>query len=245
MKVVSIISLVVLTLCTIICIPAYFDEDFAKAYSVFSNLAYIAPLSVAFVLKNYDFLIVISLVFLVSTLYHICKAYDVCFKMGHQSWEHIDVMFSWYLLLTLAAYLAFPKDFRLLAPINVLILIWSHEAHCKDDYECRNAKLVFLAIYCIFGIVKGARDHEFYHYANSIASIVTFIAASGFYLFGDSMANHSAWHISSALSIALALTMLKNTAFHFLGFVEPRSELATDAEQSALMRPDLRIYYNE
>ena len=245
MKVVSVVSLVILLLCCILCVPAYFSEEFAKAYSVFSNLAYIAPLSVAFVLKNYHFLIIISLILLVSSLYHTCKAYDVCFKIEHESWESIDVMYSWYLLLSLAAYLAFPKNFQLLSSINVLILIWSHEAHCLDDYECRDAKLVYIGIYLIFGVVKGARDHGLYHYSNSIAAIVTFIAASGFYLFGDSLANHSAWHISGALSIALALTMLRTSTFHFLGFVEPSKMLATDAEQTALMRPDLRIYYNQ
>lgn len=244
MKVVTVVNLITLVLCAILCVPAYFNADFAKAYSVFSNLAYIAPLSIAFVLKNYDFLIIISLILLVSSLYHTCKAYDVCFKIEHESWESIDVMYSWYLLLSLAAYLAFPKNFRSLAHINVLILIWSHEAHCQDDYECRDAKLVYLGIYFIIGIVKGARDHAFYHYANSIASLLCFLAASGFYLFGNSLANHSAWHISSALSIALALTMLRGSKFHFLGLNGPIQE-GTEAERTALMRDDLKIFYNE
>lgn len=241
MKVVSVVSLSVLVLSGILCIPAWLNDDFAKAYTLFSNLAYIAPLSIAYVLKSYDFVLILSLICVVSSLYHACKAYDVCFRLMHVSWEYIDVQFSWFLLLTLAAYLAFPKSYKFLNPVNVLILIWSHEAHCQDSYECRNAKLVYLSIYFIVGIVKATRDREFYHGLNAASSLVFFVLASGFYLFGASDANHSAWHVSSAIGISLSLTMLHDAKFHFFGLVD--SMPGSDEEKKSLIREDLRIYY--
>ena len=241
MKTVTVISLAILSLTTILCVLSYLNDDFARAYTLFSNIAYIAPLAIAFNLKNVDFVIILSLITLVSSLYHTCKAYDVCFRMDHYAWESIDVQFSWFLLLTLASYLAFPMQFQSIAPINVLIVFWSHAAHCSNDYDCRSAKLVYLSIYFIVGIVKGVRDKSFYHPENAVMSILTFMIASAFYIFGDSNANHAAWHVSGALGIALALTMLKTSKFHFFGLLS--SELGSEAEKKPLLRQDLRVYY--
>lgn len=242
MKTVTVVSLAILSLTAILCIPSYLNDDFARAYTLFSNIAYIAPLAIAFDLKNVNFVIILSLITLVSSLYHTCKAYDICFRMDHYAWESIDVQFSWFLLLTLASYLALPKQYQSIGPINVLIVFWSHAAHCNNDYDCRNAKLVYLSIYFIIGIVKGVRDKEFYHPGNAIMSIIVFIVASAFYIFGDSDANHCAWHVFGALGIALALTMLKTSKFHYFGLLS--SELGTDAEKEPLLREDLRVYYN-
>tara|TARA_B100000963_G_scaffold187748_1_gene163384 strand:- start:2984 stop:3736 length:753 start_codon:yes stop_codon:yes gene_type:complete len=242
MKTVSVVSISILCLTAILCVPSYLNDDFARAYTLFSNIAYLAPLAIAFELRNVDFVIILSLITLVSTLYHTCKAYDVCFRLEHVSWESIDVQFSWYLLLTLSSYLAFPKKYLSINPINVLIVFWSHAAHCNNDYDCRNAKLVYLSIYFIVGIVKGVRDRDFYHPENAILSIMVFVVASAFYLFGDSDANHCSWHVFGAIGISLALTMLRTARFHFFGL---SAELGNDAEKEPLLRQDLRIYYNK
>ncbi len=240
MKTVTVVSLAILSLSAILCVPSYLNDDFARAYTLFSNIAYIAPLAIAFQLKNVDFVVILCLITLVSSLYHTCKAYDVCFHMDHYAWESIDVQFSWFLLLTLVSYLAFPIHFQSIAPINVLIVFWSHVAHCSNDYDCRSAKLVYLSIYFIVGIVKGVRDKDFYHPENAITSIFAFIIASAFYIFGESNASHAAWHVSGALGIALALTMLRKSKFHFFGL---SSELGSEAEKEPLLRQDLRVYY--
>lgn len=242
MKTITVISLTTLSLTAILCVPSYLNDDFARAYTLFSNIAYIAPLAIAFELKNINFVIILSLITFVSSLYHTCKAYDVCFRMDHYAWESIDVQFSWFLLLTLSSYLAFPTQYQSISPINVLIVFWSHAAHCSNDYDCRNAKLVYLSIYFIIGIVKGVRDREFYHPGNAVTGIMVFIVASAFYIFGDSNASHCAWHVFGALGISLALTMLKTSQFHFFGLL--RSDLGSDAEKEPLLREDLRVYYD-
>ena len=231
MKLQSVVSLSILVLTATLCIPAFIDTTFAKVYTIFSNIAYIAPLFIAITLKNYHFVIILSLIILVSTLYHSCKAYDVCFRLEKQNWEAIDVQYSWFLLLTVASFLSLPKNYNLATPINVLILIWSHAAQCKD-YDCRNSKLVYLSIYVIIGVVKSVSNYKIYVQEDSFFAIAFFTVASAFYLFGNSDAAHSAWHVTGAASIGFGMTMLSNSKFHLYGL---KDEEATIEEKTALL----------
>ncbi len=200
-------------------IPSYFDEEWAKFMSVFSNIAFILPIMVSYYNKTSQIILLILLVFLISSLYHTCKAYDVCAVLDSDGWMFMDVTYSWFTLLCLSALLAFGKMFWELAPLNAAIVIFSHEAHCKHgNFECRSFKMVIVAIYLLAAVFVGIRYRREFDVMDTLLTVTSFIIACSIYLFVDDLASHAIWHVFSALGFSFALTMHKPSYFHTLGF---------------------------
>lgn len=214
-----IISLGVLLLAVL---PSYFFDEYAKAAVLFSNLAYLCPFLISAYAKNTDFTLIMLITIIISVMYHSCRSYDACFNIALEGWESIDVMFSWFTLLTLASYIAFKNRFLHLAPLNVAIIFWSREAHCGDQYQCRYFKIAVLMIYLAYTTYHGLVKTKLYDIIDLALAVAFFIIAACVYLFLEGPANHCLWHIASALSISFLITVFRTSKnkgkFHTLGF---------------------------
>lgn len=215
-------------------VPAFFSEAYADAAVVLSNLIYALPILVSYYANMFDFVLVILICALFSIFYHSCKSYDVCFHLEERAWESIDVSYSWFLLLTLASYFALGKRFLHAAPVHVALIVWAHYGECEGDYECRSYKAVVVGIYFAFVIMRWVRNTQLYDVVDVIVAMVFFLVAANIYLFFNSLAGHTMWHIVSGIGVCFLITAFRESKFHTLGFRKPRM-----AYRTILRRDDL------
>jgi hypothetical protein len=215
-------------------VPAFFSEAYADAAVVLSNLIYALPILVSYYANMFDFVLVILICALFSIFYHSCKSYDVCFHLGERAWESIDVSYSWFLLLTLASYFALGKRFLHAAPVHVALIVWGSFAHCKDNYDCRSYKAIVVGIYFAFVIMRWIRNTQLYDVVDVVTAMVFFLVAANIYLFFNSLAGHTMWHIVSGIGVCFLITAFRESKFHTLGFRKPRM-----AYRTILRRDDL------
>ena len=118
------ITFLILLLSLFLCIPSYFYFEYAKLWSVVSNVAYMVPLVISVQLKKYTFSILFTVIILISSCYHICATYEVCIYPLKESMA-IDVLFSWLLMLTLISYVAYKKYYQYIVIVNFVIVLLS------------------------------------------------------------------------------------------------------------------------
>lgn len=215
-------------------LPAFFSEPYAEAAVLLSNLVYVLPIVVSYFAQMFDFVMVIAICALFSTFYHSCKSYGFCFHLDEQPWESIDVAYSWYLLLTLVSYFALGKQFLHAAPLHVALITWGSHAHCKDNYDCRSYKGIVVCIYFAFVVLRAIRNTQLYDVVDVIIAMSFFVGAASIYLFFNSLAGHTMWHIVSGIGVCFLITCFRESPFHTLGFRKPRM-----AYRTILRRDDL------
>ena len=215
-------------------IPAFFSETYAEIAVLLSNLVYAIPTVISYYASMFDFVLVIMICALFSVFYHSCKSFDVCFHLDEKAWESIDVSYSWYLLLTLASYFALGKRFLHAAAFHVALITWGSSAHCKDNYECRSYKAVVVCIYFIYVVMRWIQRPQLYDVVDVVIAMVFFVAAASIYLFFNSLAGHTMWHIVSGIGVCFLITAFRESPFHTLGFRKPRM-----AYRTILRRDDL------
>ena len=208
-------------------IPAFFSEAYAEAAVLLSNLVYLLPVMISYFAQMFDFVLVITICALFSVFYHSCKSYEVCFHLDEGEWESIDVAYSWYLLLTLASFFALGKRFLHAAPLHVALITWGSHAHCKDNYDCRSYKAVVVGIYFAFVILRAIRKPQLYDVVDVVIAMVLFLGAASIYLFFNSLAGHTMWHIVSGIGVCFLITAFRESPFHTLGYRKPRMTYRT------------------
>tara|TARA_Y100000817_G_scaffold299589_1_gene277843 strand:- start:3354 stop:4061 length:708 start_codon:yes stop_codon:yes gene_type:complete len=202
-------------------LPSFFLKEYAEIAIVLSNFSYSLPLVVSYYAQNFDFVLTILVSAVISLLYHSCKAFDTCFYLSEPAWETIDVTYSWYLLLTLVSFFALNKRFLHAAPLHVALIIWGAEAHCGGgNYDCRSYKVVVVCIYLAFVIFRTIRNPSLYDVVDVIVAMALFVAAASIYLFFNSTAGHTLWHVTSAIGMCFLITCFKDSPFHTLGLRE-------------------------
>lgn len=222
MRVFSIVLLVLSVLFLAATLPAFFSKEYAEIAIVLSNFSYALPLVVSYYSQNFDFVLTILISAVISLLYHTCKSFDTCFHLNERAWESIDVTYSWYLLLTLVSFFALNKRFLHAAPLHVALIIWGAEAHCGGgNYDCRSYKTVVVCIYLAFVVLRAIRNPQLYDTVDVIVAMALFVAAASIYLFFNSLAGHTLWHVTSAIGMCFLLTCFKDSLFHTLGLREP------------------------
>jgi hypothetical protein len=222
MRVFSIVLLVFSVLSLAATLPAFFSKEYAEIAIVLSNFSYALPLVVSYYAQNFDFVLTILVSAVISLLYHTCKSFDTCFYLSEPAWESIDVTYSWYLLLTLVSFFALNKSFLHAAPLHVALIVWGAEAHCGGgNYDCRSYKTVVVCIYLAFVIFRAIRTPSLYDVVDVIVAMALFVTAASIYLFFNSMAGHTLWHVTSAIGMCFLITCFKDSSFHTLGFREP------------------------
>lgn len=209
---------IVAVLFVLLGIPSFFSEEYANAAVLLSNLVYFLPIIISYYAQMFDFVLVILICALFSMLYHACKSYDVCFHLEEPSWESIDVAYSWYLLLTLASYFALGERFLHAAPFHVALITWGSHAHCKDNYDCRSYKAAVVCIYFAFVLFRAIRRPKLYDALDVLLAMLFFVAAAVIYLFFNSLAGHTMWHLVSGVGVCFLITCFRNSRFHTLGF---------------------------
>ena len=203
-------------------IPAFYSEPFAEAAVILSNLVYALPIIISYYANMFDFVLVLLCCTLFSVFYHSCKSYGVCFHVGVSEWESVDVAYSWYLLLTLSSFFALGKRFLNAAPLHVALILWGSHVHCYDNYECRSYKAVVVCIYFAFVIMRWIRNPQLYDTVDVVIAMVFFLAAASIYLFFNSLAGHTMWHIVSGIGVCFLITAFRESTFHTFGFRKPR-----------------------
>ena len=214
-------------------LPAFFSEPYANVAVILSNFAYVVPILISYYCKNFDFLLSVVISTVVSILYHSCKSFDVCFRLDEASWESIDVSYSWFLLLTFASFFAFKDRFLHAAPLHVIIITWGSHAHCSNTYDCRAYKAVVVCIYLAFVFVQGVRNPSRYDVLDILLSLACFVGAALVYLFFNTTAGHTMWHIVGAIGLAFLLTSYSDAPFHTLGLRSNRLLYQTVVPQRA------------
>jgi len=234
MKIFSVPLLACAILFVLLGVPAFFSKEYAEAAVLLSNLVYALPILVSYFANMFDFVSVILICAIFSLFYHSCKSYDFCFHLGEKAWESIDVAYSWYLLLTLVSFFALGKRFLHAAPLHVALITWGSHAHCKDNYDCRTYKGIVVCIYFAFVVLRGIRTPQLYDLVDVIIAMSFFIGAASIYLFFNSLAGHTMWHIVSGIGVCFLITCFRESPFHTLGFRQPRM-----AYRTILRRDDL------
>lgn len=232
--------LILLSTSLVISLFTYTNDDFAKLWSVGSNVAYISPSIIAFMyikakkgvnltpkqffyIYQACFFIIMSLI---SSMYHLCSAYNQCILLTLNDWGHIDTLFSWLLLLTLITYVIFKNRApTLILLINVVVVVITRESHCSsENYDCQNYRIYYIAFLVIFGFIfniilgKRFRDSkEFtFNFLDLGLGIVFFIIATIFY-FAHYLPAHTMWHTFGAVGSSVALTVYEDAPIHYLG----------------------------
>ena len=199
-------------------IPCFFLEDYANVAVVLSNLAYALPFTISYYANNFDFVLTILICALTSFFYHSCKAFDVCFRLDEPAWEKIDVTYSWFLLLTLVSYFALGRRFLHAMPFHVALIVWGSHAHCDNNYDCRSYKSVIVSLYFAYIIFQGVRKPSTYDYIDIGIAMAFFVGSTMIYLFFNTLAGHTLWHVLSAIGVCFVLTCFRNAPFHTIGF---------------------------
>lgn len=234
MKIFSVPLLACAILFVLLGVPAFFSKEYAEAAVLLSNLVYALPILVSYFANMFDFVSVILICAIFSLFYHSCKSYDFCFHLGEKAWESIDVAYSWYLLLTLVSFFALGKRFLHAAPLHVALITWGSHAHCKDNYDCRTYKGIVVCIYFAFVVLRGIRTPQLYDLVDVILAMAFFVGAASIYLFFNSLAGHTMWHIISGIGVCFLITCFRESPFHTLGFRKPQI-----AYRNILRRDDL------
>ena len=222
MRVFSIVLVVLAVLFLAATLPCFFSDEYAEIAIVLSNFSYALPLVVSYYAQNFDFVLTILISAVISLLYHTCKSFDTCFHLDEFAWEHLDVSYSWFLLLTLVSFFALNTRFLHAAPLHVGLIIWGAEAHCAEgNYDCRSYKTVVVCIYLAFVVLRAIRTPQLYDTVDVIVAMSLFVAAASIYLFFNTTAGHTLWHVTSAIGMCFLITCFKDSRFHTLGFREP------------------------
>ena len=222
MRAFSIVLLVFSVLSLAATLPCFFSDEYAEIAIVLSNFSYALPLVVSYYAQNFDFVVTILISAVISLLYHTCKSFDTCFHLDEFAWEHLDVSYSWFLLLTLVSFFALNKRFLHAAPLHVALIVWGAEAHCGGgNYDCRSYKTLVVCIYLAFVVLRAIRTPLLYDVVDVIVAMALFVAAASIYLFFNSTAGHTLWHVTSAIGMCFLITCFKDSSFHTLGLREP------------------------
>lgn len=225
-------TFIFLALCILLCIPSYFSVDYAQFWAVASNLAYLVPLVISLSVNQYMIAVAIFITFLVSSFYHTCATYNACIYNKHDS-TYIDVMFSWFLLYTLASYAAFREYFIVTLPVHFLVIILTHEAHCNHaelGFDCEVVRIAIVSLYFLVLFITSIRSKfKKIDITDAIVGLVLFGLSFFFYLksHGEDLrtvyGNHALWHTLSAAAGALVLTIYKDSPIHSFGIREDGS----------------------
>ena len=238
-------TILVLIVCAFASIFSYLNYDYAKFWSVTSNVVYLAPLFVSIEIKHYMFTFLFAIVIIISSFYHACQTYDACIYNLNNSMA-IDVMFSWLLLLTLVSYVAFKEYYVYLVVVNFVIVVLSHEAHCPVlylGYDCEFVKMIIVAIYFVIIVVQNIKHEKELDITDSIVGLICFAIAFFFYAtYSENnkqihYANHALWHVFGAAAGALVLTVYKESSIHLWGWFP--NDKHCDDEVKQLIRKDI------
>ena len=240
-------TFLVLIVCAFASIFSYLNYDYAKFWSVASNVVYLAPLFVSIEIKHYMFTFLFAVVIFISSLYHLCQTYDACIYNLNNSMA-IDVLFSWLLLLTLVSYVAFKEYYVYLVVVNFVIVVLSHEAHCPVlylGYDCEFVKMIIVAIYFVIVVVQNIKHEKQLDITDTIVGLICFAIAFFFYATYSEdnkqfhYANHALWHVFGAAAGALVLTVYKESSIHLWGWFPNPKEQGNKEETKQLIRKDI------
>lgn len=199
-------------------LPSFFMKEYADIAVVLSNFAYAIPFAISYFAQNFDFVLTIVICAVISILYHGCRTWGVCFRLQETAWESIDVAYSWYLLMTLVSFFALNTRFLHAAPLHVALIIWGSHAHCHDNYDCRSYKAIVVCIYLAFVVLRIVRTPRLYDLVDLVLALSFFVGAASIYLFFNTTAGHTLWHIVSAIGICFLITCFSDSPFHTLGY---------------------------
>ena len=271
MKETHTIPIIILGVCLLISFFTYTDDNFAKVWSVGSNVAYLAPAYIALLyadirpgktISKIDFYYIFLCVFfvvmsIISATYHLCMAYDdQCIFLSKNNWGHTDTFFSWVLLLTLISYVVLKYRASTMALfINFVVIVLTREFHCDDkNYDCQSIRIAYILLWVVTGVTFNIMLHKNfrvgkafqYNWFNLILAVIAFAVASLFY-FAHYLPSHTMWHTFGAFGSSVSLTVYDDSPVHLFNlnlFVgDAKVKVKDDEErQSLLNREDLKYY---
>ena len=219
------------------------NDDYVKLWGVFSNIAYLTPLLLALRKNKWKFDL-ISFFFLciliISSLYHACESYDAC-VIPYQNMMHVDVLFSWLLLYTLASYVVFKHKYEdIILLVNTIVVVFSLEAECDiANFDCQMFKIFFMAVYLLALFYRAWMKYVKVELVDSLLTLAMLVLATVFYFGGETYRpSHSLWHVIGALGAAFAITIHKDVAFSLLG-LSSNSIAGSKEEKANLLRQDI------
>jgi predicted neutral ceramidase superfamily lipid hydrolase len=133
---------------------------------------------------------------------------------------HVDVLFSWLLLYTLASFVVFKHAYedRLLL-LNILVVVVTLEAGCEEaNYDCQSAKIVIMAAYVVAMIIRLALQQIAFKVIMASLTLITLILATIFYFGGQHYRpSHSMWHVIGAVGATFAIVIHSDTELSIIG----------------------------
>ena len=219
------LPILIIILSLVLCLISYIDNgDFTLFWAWASNIVYVAPILVAYRNKKYYLSYFFFLILLLSTLYHICYAYEdeACIIISYKNWVHVDVLFSWLLLYTLISYVVFKDKYRdILLLTNVVIVVMTLEADCdENNFDCQFTKIALALVYAIYFVFINFVESTYNLYAgmDSLFSILFLLAATIFYFNGSYKPSHSLWHVLGATGASFAISIYKDATYRIIQF---------------------------
>lgn len=220
------------------------SNDYTKFWGVFSNVAYVTPLLLALRKNQWGFDLIAFFflcILIISSLYHACESYDAC-VIPYANLMHVDVLFSWLLLYTLASYVVFKHQYEdLILLVNTIVVVFSLEADCDvANFDCQMFKIFFMAVYIVALFYRVWKNYVQLELVDGLLTLAMLILATIFYFGGENYRqSHSLWHVIGALGAAFAITIHKKVPFSLLGlrgadYIEAREE-----EKVNLLRQDI------
>lgn len=179
-------------------------------WSVVSNLFYIPPAVRAFQLGAYSEGVVLSIITLVSTMWHTCQM-DFCWGLPHLFLQKFDVFVSLSVFVLIAVYLmAFSKH-----ELKAIAYIVGYIAVYAIQFLGGSVKAIFvlLAAIVIVFLVRIFYRKETYPYADLdivdlVASAIFGIIGVCIYVWANNSVSHGFWHLATALSAYFAIESL-------------------------------------
>lgn len=239
----------ILGISLLLCLISYLEDgEFSKFWSVASNVAYVAPVLIAYYnrQKTWLFVYFFSLVIVFSTGYHLCYAYEdnACLVINYDNWGHTDVLFSWLLLYTLICYVVFKNEYTDITLLtNVVIVVVTLEAGCRAaNFDCQSSKIILAFVYVLILLYRMITE-EYYkllHLRDAAFALISIGVATIFYFNGpENFPSHSLWHVLGAVGGCLALTIYKDSKLHTLGFEIKKTNKVKEEAQPLLARKEL------
>lgn len=218
------------------------DDNYVKFWGVFSNLAYLTPLLLALRKNKWEPDLISFFFFcilIISSLYHTCESYDAC-VIPYKNMMHVDVLFSWLLLYTLASYVVFKHQYEdIILLVNTIVVVFSLEAECDTaNFDCQMFKIFFMAVYVLALFYRVWMKYVKVELVDGLLTLAMLVIATVFYFGGETYRpSHSLWHVIGALGAAFAITIHKDVEFSLLGLSS--SITASEEEKKNLLRQDI------
>lgn len=181
------------------------------AWAIVSNIFYIPAAVRAFQLGAYSEGVVLSIITIVSTMWHTCQI-GFCWGLPHSFLQQFDVFVSLSVFVLIAIYLmAFSKhELKAIAYIVGYILVFAIQLL---DGSIK-AIFVLLGVMVTVFIIRICLKCETYPYADlDIADLIAsgvfgIIGVVMYVWFNDSNLIHGFWHLATALSAFFAIESL-------------------------------------